>query len=552
MHQAVHEYFAALKLKNLISSVKNSERKSALNIAHYSPLTGINRQLRKWAKDDWWAEVILQLSGITEHPMHLAKQVLHSNPWLAYWCSIEGLSLSIQMQSQIEKKTVAKLSSTRIEERLQVVKELARMENPRTISYLIIALDDSSTHVQELSSQTIVRLGEPSVEPLLESLTSAKENARLAAIRILGMIWKFPQITELGSEDTSIQYRATEVLGNLGDNRAVLPLIATLKESNRELRKKAAQSLGKLGDPRAVTSLIKTLEQTYSQAQSDESSEIAKALAKLGKTTHEPLLVALKDPEVAVRQRALISLGKIWEMPLIAKLADHEPSIRGESAQKLGELADERILEPLLSIVHDQDQLVRWRAIGSLGRFWQCESLMNLGNPDTQIRQAAAKDLHDSPELRFIDPLIATLRDRDPVVRDYAAGALGRLGEVAVDSLVPLLHYQDREIGQSVAKAFAKVYDYDSLERIRYILLSAIQDHRWWVRETAAEALVKLGNRGLLVLKIVIRSPDPDVRELARFVLRRIGTIQALDILHDPRNNTQRKDSYIGKWWSPP
>ncbi len=184
-----------------------------------------------------------------------------------------------------------------------------------------------------------------------------------------------------------------------------------------------------------------------------------------------------------------------------------------------------------MPVVSIRPQLVRWQAVSSLGRIWQRESLMNLGSPDIQIRQTAAKDLCDSPELRFIDPLIATLRDRDSVVRDYAAQALGKLGEVAVDSLVPLLHYQDREIGRSVAKAFAEFYDSDSLERIRYILLSAIRDHRWWVRESATEALVKLGGRGLPVLKIIIRSPDPELRELARFVLRRIGTIPALDLI---------------------
>jgi hypothetical protein len=145
MHQAVHEHFVARRLKASISSVNTSEKRAITSLRAYSSSVSLARRLRKWAKEDWWAEVIVQLAGISEQPEFVAKHVLRSNPWLAYWCSIEGRSLNINTRAQIQRRTVERLDSQKGEERLRVVRELARMENPRTINYLIIALRDSST-----------------------------------------------------------------------------------------------------------------------------------------------------------------------------------------------------------------------------------------------------------------------------------------------------------------------------------------------------------------------------------------------------------------------
>ncbi len=193
MHQAMQEFFAALELGTLISSHLAHEKRG---LERYSLPFNFKRQFRKWAMENWWSEVIVQLAGITDQPAFIAKQVLGSNPWLAYWCSIEGQPLDAEVQSLIEQKTVARLDSPNDDERFRVISELARMENPRTTSYLIIALGDTIARVQELASQTLVRLGEPSVNPLLDSLASATARARWAAIRVLGTIWHFPEVAK--------------------------------------------------------------------------------------------------------------------------------------------------------------------------------------------------------------------------------------------------------------------------------------------------------------------------------------------------------------------
>jgi HEAT repeat protein len=52
---------------------------------------------------------------------------------------------------------------------------------------------------------------------------------------------------------------AAETLGDMGDARAVEPLIKALDDPDTEVRWVAAKSLGMLGDPRAVPALIRAL-----------------------------------------------------------------------------------------------------------------------------------------------------------------------------------------------------------------------------------------------------------------------------------------------------
>jgi HEAT repeat protein len=421
MHQAVLEYFAAFRLAKLTSSLLPSKGRLASSIRGLFSSVDFKRQLRKWAKDDWWAEVIVQLSGLTHHPDLLAKQVLHSNPWLAYWCSIEGKSLDAETQDQVESQTVARLSSPKFEERLRVVNELARMENPRTIKHLIRALDDPTDAVQDLASQTLVKLGEPAVDPLLELLEIASDRARRAATRTLGTIWRFPTMVMLGSEQGQDRQTAANSLGNLGDDRAVLPLSSYLEDIYL-VRVSAAEALGKLGNAQAVGALMAALERSYTHTRSDESAIIARALASLGKRTDEHLLSALKDFDIQVRQRALIGLAQIWCLPLIGELADSDPEKRRAAARALGATSDERVTGPLVAVLIDKDQLVRWEATTALGEIWEFPALIELGDENEERRKSAVRTLFKLLDPRTIEPLIAALIDCDFTHRHRKVG----------------------------------------------------------------------------------------------------------------------------------
>ena len=134
LHQAVHEYFVALRLKDLALGVAG--RPARVLVTKLTQAIGLERDIRDWAKDDWWAESLVQLVGLVENPDRLVQEVLAANPWLAYWCMIEGQSVNEKTKRMVEAKTVSLLKSATVKKRLQAVHELARMENPRTVEHL--------------------------------------------------------------------------------------------------------------------------------------------------------------------------------------------------------------------------------------------------------------------------------------------------------------------------------------------------------------------------------------------------------------------------------
>ena len=529
LHQAVHEYFVALKLKEL-ASVDASRRAWKRITTGLRRAIHLERGLREWAKDDWWIESIVQLAGLVDNPDWLTLTILPVNPWLAYWCAIEGQVITEETLIRLEAKTVARLKSASVEERLRVVRELARMENPRTVEHLLTALSDESDAVATIASKTLARLGQPAVTPLHGILASDHEGARRAAIRTLGDIWQFPEIVELGDENAEIRWTAAEMVGRLGDLRAVKPLVAALHDSNAEVRRIAAEALGNLGDSRAVEPLLAVLKYSYAEYPADSAFKrsVAMALRKLGASSEDPLLIALQDIDETVRRRALLALGQMWQIPELIDLADGSAEVRRRAAVSLGNLGDARVVKPLVAALRDDDAQVRRNAVVSLGQIWQMQDLVALGDHNESTRQNAALTLGRLGDKRAIQPLLAVLRDSDRKVRRYAARALRQLGEQAEVSLVAMLRDENRQARRDAALALARVGGKLALDA----LTIALHDDERYVRETALEALAKLGNPAVKPLAIAFESGDPELRLGAAEALRRVGTVEALTVLH--------------------
>jgi len=90
----------------------------------------------------------------------------------------------------------------------------------------------------------------------------------------------FKHIRDLNNEDWEVRRNAAWALGEIGDKRAIDPLLDRFQnDEHRLVRWNAAWALGEIGDPRAVDPLIKTL-------QNDEDILVrayaARALEKLG------------------------------------------------------------------------------------------------------------------------------------------------------------------------------------------------------------------------------------------------------------------------------
>jgi HEAT repeat protein len=220
-----------------------------------------------------------------------------------------------------------------------------------------------------------------------------------------------------------VRAKAAWALGEIGDNRAVEPLIKALEnDSDSGVRLEVALVLGIIDDPRAVEPLIRALEND-----SDSYVRILAvgALGNIGdKRAVEPLIRALENDLYSdVRKPAAVVLGKIGGKramePLIKALEnDSVSSVRRHAADALGEIGDKCAMEPLIkALENDSDSDVRGLAadaLGMLGDKCVVEPLIKAleNDSDSDVRESAAVALADFETAGVKDALKAA-RDKN-------------------------------------------------------------------------------------------------------------------------------------------
>ena len=143
-------------------------------------------------------------------------------------------------------------------------------------------------------------------------------------------------VAALGAPAWETREKAAWILGQIGDRKAVPPLISAWRRDRSESRSTMAWALGTIGDSRAVSALIASVSEPSAEAR----GMAAWALGNIGdRVAVEPILPLLHDPDATVRHAAAYALGL---------------------------LGDRRAIEPLRAAVNDSDRLVREAAMTSL------------------------------------------------------------------------------------------------------------------------------------------------------------------------------------------
>lgn len=140
---------------------------------------------------------------------------------------------------------------------------------------------------------------------------------------------------------------AASALGNIGDRRALNPLIECLEDEYWNVKASAASALGNLKDPRAIRPLIRALgENEYGFSRLAAAS----ALSKL----REKKWINIVKGESEDFERLGNCGDKRALEPLIKALGDKKPDVRIRAALALGDLGDTRAVEILIK-AYDND-----------------------------------------------------------------------------------------------------------------------------------------------------------------------------------------------------
>ena len=272
-------------------------------------------------------------------------------------------------------------------------------------------------------------------------------------------------LVALRDQDAGVRAKAAEALGQLATLVVMRPLIQASADTAPPVRHSATQALRAFSGPNASLLLLPSVQ----HADPDTCMLIIDSLAEIGDERDvEALLDLLHNQNEKIREAAVRALGKIGGAraidPLLALLrSDPDNEVRASAAEALGKIGDAHALNGLLASLADNEEWVQYRAVAALIGFG-----------------ASA-----------LDPLLFLLTRGLPSVRARAAWALGRVGDPrAYEPLAHALHEKNPDLRKSAAEALGHLGDARAMEPLNALL----NDENELVRWKALQALGELGD----------------------------------------------------------
>jgi HEAT repeat protein len=332
--------------------------------------------------------------------------------------------------------------------------------------------------------QELAQLGEPALPALILAMRHPEEAVRLTAGSALERIATsypdsaLPLLCEalsshlIGFEPKITQARnlTVEILGKMGDSRAVLPLV-----QSHELLWKAYRSIYNPGEG------IKNTYRGYLNL-------VQQSIKEIGESAITPLMEALNSKDDEFRKMKdrlasmLASLGTPAVDPLIKSLDNEDKYVRSYVIHALGGMDDNRIMNHLVKSLRDKDCRVRTSASAILGgKSWQPP------NAEEKAYFLLAEILQSNTPKGHLSK---TKQDE-----------LLAMGEQAVD---PLVHSLGLE-----GKVFTTLPYKNTIIQVA-------------ARNLVSELLVSIGKPAQAALEKALEDPDQTIQEAAQETLKRL------------------------------
>lgn len=307
----------------------------------------------------------------------------------------------------------------------EMVDALRKLEQDAPVEAAVMAVLDSfgdpdaSEYVEMEALGTLSALGPPAVPPLLKGLHNSDVEVRMHVVRILGLLGYEstvePLIKALGDADGHVARLTAAALCRLDDARAVAPLAAALQEERSSLWREGTRDYESLGTdpiPDLTVGVAAELLPLVSLLQAELRENRQAAAWLLGhrgdRRAVEPLAKALA---VASRSDRRDGLGH------------SEAWLQGRALVRLGSpLGIAAVLKETIDVEADLNKLE--------------------GNPDPAAREGPArlyrtmqKETDKTLEMILaigpaaVEPLIALLKEPSENARASAVRALGRFGD---------------------------------------------------------------------------------------------------------------------------
>jgi HEAT repeat protein len=341
-------------------------------------------------------------------------------------------------------------------------------------------------------------------------------------------------ILALQDKDAKVRSEAVWALGNIGDPKAIEPLVGALADKESSVRDWAVLGLVKMGNS-STGSLIAALSSEGAQA-SLIRPQVAAALGLIKDAKAvDPLILALKDGDNNTRYWAAIALGMIndsrAEDPLIQALGEDNAKVREGAGWAIRAMKGHPAAELFMQLLRSEDSSMRIGAAGALGDSQDEGAVQPLiqamQDEDAKVQIEAARALGKLNNTSAIEPLIQALGDDDEGLRNEVAAALAKMGGPAVGPLIAVLQDND---SKEAAWALGEIGDARAIEP----LLQAFKGDDGGTRTEVVAALVKLNATSDVSIFIqILKNPNEkrDLRLDAALALGELGDIKARSTL---------------------
>jgi HEAT repeat protein len=240
------------------------------------------------------------------------------------------------------------------------------------------------------------------------------------------------QVLVGGEDEPAARARAAEALGDIGDKKAILPLVSVLNDSSPSIREQAARSL-----VRFRSAAVPRLAAALAERDTQRKVYATGVLGKIGgKKAIPPLVKSLGDVDPDVRcaaAGALTAIGGDAVTLLIKALAGRDEKAKPLAAAALGKIGDARAADPLVGLFSSENRQVRDAAAGAvvaLGKDAVPAVIKAVRQSSRTSRIYAASVLGFLGGREALAALNKAENDPDPEIRSAVRDAQKRIGEL--------------------------------------------------------------------------------------------------------------------------
>ena len=428
---------------------------------------------------------------------------------------------------------------------------------------LITLLKDNIVSVRGAAASSFGMLGIDSpiiLDSLLSTLQDRQSGIRIQSLEALERLMESsihheqPEwnhvidifLTCVKDDDLAVRQRAVITIGKASlfypqDERLLTTLLDQAHSADHIMRAKVMEAFGRIGTPQVMSTLyagIHDQDHTVSEAAFQGFLYVlyARRTSKLEDKDFSILLEQWQNP--LHREQVVRVFGYLGDPhsvePILVALKDKNSAVRRAAVVSLDRMDDPRIVPALHEAKQDPDSEVRAMALRSLsdreGVKATDDLIIALQSGDQGARSTAAWALVEHPDPRAHDALVTALQD--PALKIYAACALGKIHDSrAVETLANALHGMDFFISLEAIKALGSSGDARAVPALLLAYQRGFRTNTPQLYNETLKALLRLGEPMVLGLLSSLASNREDLRLAAEDVLSRIPDVRAVPTL---------------------